>query len=89
MCYAGALQHAIQQQPSLSDYGCRCTLHTEALHQGIHLSHRPQSPSLSMHSRDAELLVVSVQLKTGYMKVGLGKAVALDKEVVQLLKQVE
>ena len=88
MCYAGVLQHAIQQQPSLSDYGCRCKLHTEPSHQGTHAPHRLPSPSLSMHSGDAELLMVSVQLKTGYLRVGLGKAVARDEVVVQLLKQV-
>ena len=52
------------------------------------LSQRPQSPCLSMHSWEAELLVTTVQLKTGYMQVRLGKAVTADQEMMRLLKQV-
>ena len=41
-----------------------------------------------MSSRGTSLLVVSVQLKTGYLRVACGDGAVQDKELPQLLKQV-
>lgn len=48
----------------------------------------PKTPLLIMSSRGAKLLVVSVQLKTGYMRVSSGDMSLADKEMTQLLRQV-
>ena len=47
-----------------------------------------QSPSLVMSSRGAVLLVVTVQLKTGYLKAACVEALAYDKAVKQLIMEV-
>lgn len=48
----------------------------------------PKSPLLVMSCRGAELAVVSVQLKTGYLRISCGRGLAQDKETLQLLNQV-
>ena len=49
---------------------------------------RPKSPLLVMSSRGADLIVVSVQLKTGYLRVSCSAEMAQDSEINQTLKQV-
>lgn len=41
-----------------------------------------------MSSRGASLLLISIQLKTGYMRISCGGGIAEDKETNQLVKQV-
>lgn len=41
-----------------------------------------------MSSRGARLLLVPIQLKTGYLRISCGEGVAQDKETTQLVKQV-
>ena len=48
----------------------------------------PKSSLLIMSSRGAKLLVVSVQLKTGYMRVSRGDLALAETDMTQLLKQV-
>ena len=53
-----------------------------------HIVALPQAPSLVLSSRGAVLLVVSVQLKTGYLKAASGEALAEDQTVKQLVSEV-
>ena len=46
------------------------------------------SPLLTMGARGANLLVVSVQLKTGYLRINCGEGLIEDIDMTQLLKQV-
>ena len=49
---------------------------------------RALSPSLVMSSRGTALLVVSVQLKTGFLHLAAGSGAEQNQDLLQRLKQV-
>ena len=67
---------------------------TSDVHQrvttGLHQTalRRPKSPLLVMSGRGADLVVVSVQLKTGYLRLSCSPEMTQDNETAQLLRQV-
>ncbi len=102
-CAAEALHHALQQQTSLTKSSCTTELLTDPKPaadlaglvplpsgpaQAGPVPARALSPSLVMSSRGTALLVVSVQLKTGYLRLAAGCGAAQDQDLLQRLKQV-
>jgi len=102
-CAAEALHHALQQQTSLTISGCTTHLLTDpnpaadlaglvplpsGPAQAGPVPARALFPSLVMSSRGTALLVVSVQLKTGFLRLAAACGAAQDQDLLQQLKQV-
>ena len=102
-CAAEALHQALQQQTSLTTSRCTTQLLIDpnpaadlaasfplpsGPAQASPVPARALSPSLVMSSRGTALLVVSVQLKTGFLRLAAGCGAAQDQDLLQRLKQV-
>lgn len=102
-CAAEALHHALQQQTSLTTCGCTTHLLTppnpaanlaglvplpSGPAQAGPVPARALPPSLVMNSRGTALLVVSVQLKTGFLRLAARSGAEQNQDLLQRLKQV-
>ena len=102
-CAAEALHHALQQQTSLTTCGCTTHLLTppnpaanltglvplpSGPAQAGPVPARALPPSLVMNSRGTALLVVSVQLKTGFLRLAAMSGAEQNQDLLQRLKQV-
>ena len=104
LCYAAeALHHALQQQTSLTTSGCTTHLLTDpnppsdlaglvplpsGPAQTSPVPARALAPSLVLSSRGTALLVVSVQLKTGFLRLAAGSGAEQKQDLLQRLKKV-
>ena len=102
-CAAEALHHALQQQTSLTTSGCTTHLLTppnppadfaglvplpSGPAQAGPVPARALPPSLVMSSSGTALLVVSVQLKTGFLRLAAASGAEQTQDLLQQLKQV-